>query len=128
MQDKSLEQIIIKLQEQGVPSKVIADYITTMGQQITPAMSQRDGVTISQYQPDVPGVFISAEQQNVNTFNETMRLQEQMYANERATQGAAPAPRTQEEVVEALALTNPQYQVVGPQRTTVNSAGHIVHY
>lgn len=128
MQEKSLEQMIIKLQEQGIPNAVIADYIKNMSDAMAPQMSQQDGVTISQYDPNVPGVFIDADQQNQNAFNETMRLQERMYANEGLNKGSAPRPVTQEEAVMALAQTNPLYQVVEPSHTTVNSQGHIVHY
>lgn len=128
MQEKSLEQVIIKLQEQGIPNHMIADYIQKMADAMAPQMSQQDGVTISQFNPNVPGVFIDADLQNQNTFNETMRLQERMYANEGLHKGSAPRPVTQEEAVMAMAKNNPLYKVVEPSQTTVNSQGHIVHY
>jgi len=128
MQEQELKEMIFKMQEAGLPSSAIKRHLEMMAQEMTPTMSQRDGVTISQSQPDAPGVYISSDVQQQEAFNEALRMQEARYLENAQARGPAAAPLTQAEVVQAMAMSNPQYQVVEPKRTTVNDAGHIVHY
>ena len=127
MNEQLIQSQIADLRHQGVPAQAIAEYLNQVGRTMNPSMSRNDAVYISQHQPDAPGVYVSSEQQNVNTYNETLRLQELMYANERKNQ--VNAPERQEDVVAALAQVNPMYRVVTEgQNVTINDAGHIIRY
>lgn len=83
-------------------------------------MSSSDQVVIHQSDADVPGVYISSEQQQQDLYNR--QLQQQAVAAQQMQQ----LPQ-QTSAVDA-AMGNPNYRVVQPTTMTANEAGNIIIY
>ena len=91
-----------------------------------PEMSQTDGVTRREFEPDVIGAYVDADQKLQDVYAQSAMAQRQMNT------GMQGAPvyysGTADMNVPPVAITNPNMRVEEPRRTTVDSAGNIVIY
>ena len=83
-------------------------------------MSTSDAVVIHQVQPDAPGVYISSEQQQLDSYNQS--LQQQALAAQQL-QYLPQQPASVD-----LAMGNPNYRLVEPTNITADSYGNIKIY
>ena len=93
-----------------------------------PMMSQSDGVTIAESTPDAPGIYVSAEQKQQDSYSQGITAQQVQM-----TSGMQSDPyyflRTPDLNIPAqVASTNPNYRIEEPRTTTVDSRGNIVIY
>ena len=91
-------------------------------------MSQSDGVTIAESTPDAPGIYVSAEQKQQDSYSQGITAQQVQM-----TSGMQSDPyyflRTPDLNIPAqVASTNPNYRIEEPRTTTVDSRGNIVIY
>jgi hypothetical protein len=94
------------------------------------AISQTDGITIYQAEPDVPGVYVDSYQKATDAYNQGL-LQEQT-ANAYQTMNALstrPLPyATGLDQFPSAMAGNPNVTIVEPSRQTVDNKGNVVIY
>ena len=123
--EAEVSRAVEALRRQGIPDNQIAEVIGAMAYG-EPRMSQSDGVTRREFEPDVIGSYESADQRMQDTFAQSPMAQRQM------TGGMQGMPEyfagTADLNVPPVPTTNPNIRIEEPRYTTVDSNGNIVIY
>ena len=126
--EAEVSRAVQAMRAKGMPDKQIAEVIDAMNFGSQP-MSQTDGVTMQQFEPNVPGAYVSAEQKLQDAYSQNMTVQQVQ-----ETSGMQADPlyflKTPDfNVAAQVASTNPNYSVVTEgQRQTVDANGNVVIY
>ena len=126
--EAEVSRAVQALRAQGIPDKQIAEVIDAMHFGSQP-MSQTDGVTMQQFDPNVSGAYVSSEQKLQDAYSQNIAAQQVQ-----ETSGMQGDPlyflKTPDfNAAAQVASTNPNYSVVTEgQRQTVDSNGNVVIY
>ncbi len=115
------------LRAKGIPDDQIAEVIGAMAYG-EPKMSQTDGVTMQQFDPNVSGAYQSAEQKLQDAYSENVAAQQVQETSGMQSDPLYFLKTPDHNVGVAMSSANPNYRVAEPTRTTVNDQGHIVVY
>ena len=123
--EAEVSRAVQALRAKGIPDDQIAEVIGAMSYG-EPKMSQTDGVTLTQFEPDVIGSYEDATQRNQDIYAASAMAQRQMNAG---MQGApAYFAGTADLNIAPVPTTNPNSRIEEPRYTTVDSNGNIVIY
>ena len=123
--EAEVSRAVQALRAKGIPDDQIAEIIGAMAYG-EPPMSKSDGVTLTQFEPDVIGAYEDASQRNQAVFAASPMAQRQMNAG---MQGApAYYSGTADLNIAPVPTTNPNVRVEEPRYTSVDSNGNIVIY
>lgn len=126
--DRDLMETATYLKSKGL-SDVQAGEILGMMRRGEVEMSQQDGVTIAQSQPDAPGTYISAEQQLQDNYAGGLAAQQAQQTSGMQADPLYFLKTPDFNVAAQVASTNPNYKVVTEgQRQTMDSNGNVVIY
>ncbi len=126
--DRDLMETATYLKSKGL-SDAQAGEILGMMRRGEVEMSQQDGVTISQSQPDAPGTYISAEQKLQDAYSQNAAAQQVQMSSGRQADPLYFLMTPDFNVAAQVASTNPNYSVVTEgQRQTIDSNGNVVIY
>ncbi len=111
---------LLYLKSQGIDTNQMEQAVKMQqGMELGNSMSRSDGMYIQRSEPDVPGVYISQDQQLQDAYSQALAMKQQR--DEQPVQQAYP-------VTPNHSLNNPNYQVVeSPQRVTVGPRGEIIY-
>ena len=125
--EAEVSRAVQALRAQGIPDKQIAEVIDAMHFGSQP-MSQTDGVTMQQFEPNVPGAYQSAEQKLQDAYSQNVAAQQVQQTSGMQADPLHFLKVPDHNVGVAMSSSNPNYRVAEPTRTTVNDQGHIVVY
>lgn len=126
--DRDLTEAASYLRSKGL-SDAQAGEIIGMMRRGEVEMSQQDGVTIAQSQPDVPGTYISAEQQLQDNYAGGIAALQAQQTSGRQADPLYFLKTPDHNVGVAMSSNNPNYKVVTEgQRQTVDANGNVVIY
>ena len=123
--EAEVSRAVQALRVKGIPDDQIAEVIGAMAY-CKPPMSTTDGVTLTQFEPDVIGSYEDARQRNQDIYAASPTAQRQMNVG---MQGApAYYTRTADLNIAPIPTTNTNVRVEEPRYTRVDSNGKTVIY
>lgn len=119
--DKQLENEVKHLRAQGIPDEAIRAFIQmkSLGQQHQTPMSQQDTVVIPSQDRNVPGVYISEYQRQMDAYGQMKAVMDE----------EARLATTRAELEPPVPMFNPNARVeTEGQNVTVGPQGQIIYY
>ena len=103
------------LKSQGIDTKQMEQAVKMQqGMELGNSMSSSDGIYIQRSEPDVPGVYISQDQQLQDAYSQALAMQDQRNESPTARQQFVPE-------IADVTMGNPNYRTIaGPQRVTTD--------
>ena len=125
--EAEVSRAVQALRAKGIPDDQIAEVIEAMHFGSQP-MSQTDGVTMQQFDPNVSGAYVSAEQKLQDAYSQNVTAQQVQETSGMQADPLHFLKVPDHNVGVQMSSSNPNYRVAEPTRTTVNGQGHIVVY